>query len=166
MQIFSFRFLGILILAMVVMRIVVKRKKKGPTVIYAKQIPVRGDKLSTPISKSTPLVCLLAEGKVYGEDFKDKEAPTLPHGEGCQCTLDIFVKRSHDWLNETEEEEGNYKTDIGMLSKDEFRYYKYMLIAHHPDADEQTHQDYLDLIADFKIAQEFKAKVNNHLSLA
>lgn len=131
----------------------------------AKQIPIRGQKLTTPIAPDTPLDCLLDEGKIFGEDFKDKSLPELPHGENCQCELTGVIRQSHDWFNNPPEKDEKITTDLGRLERNEYRYYKYMLIAHHQDSEDADRQTYVDLAENVSVAEDFKERVANKLSV-
>ena len=125
MDIFSYRFLAILLLAVVVLRILSKRKKRGPSIVQAKQIPIRGQKISSPVTKDSPLACLLDDEKIFGADFKDKDLPELPHSDKFSCQLANVNWRSHEWFNESRAEKKMTGTDLGELNRNEYRYYKY-----------------------------------------
>jgi hypothetical protein len=163
MEIFSYRFLAILLASVVILRFLAKRKKKGTAIVHAKQIPIRGEKIVTRISKETPLVCLLEEGNIFGENFKDKTPPELPHSEACTCSLTDVIRRSHEWFNEPANSGDIVKTDLGDLERSEYRYYKYMLIAHHRDTDDQTRQDYLDLVSSISVDEDFEVRVRGQI---
>ncbi|MBU2515040.1 hypothetical protein KJ966_27285 [bacterium] len=165
MQVLSLEFLAFLIVAILIVTFMARRKRKGPVIVYGKQISFTGQKLVTPISVETPLVCLLDEGKIYGEDFKEKTPPDLPHNEHCQCRLEISINRSRDWFSEKKKVmEDCINSDLGELSRTEYRYYKYALLAHHKEADEQTRKEYKELQENISISDEFKERVKLQIS--
>ncbi len=130
-----------------------------------KQISITGEKLIAAISLETPLRCLLDDGKTFGDDYKLKEPPQLPHTENCQCQLQPVVHRSEEWFA-TKRGTADYElTDLGRLDKNEYRYYKYWLIAHHADADESTRREYWDLADIISVSADFKERVNRHLGV-
>lgn len=141
-----------------------RRKRKGPVIVQGKQISFAGQKLTTPITAQTPLECLLDEGKTFGEDFKDKTPPHLPHGAGCQCKLEISVNRSRDWFDEkSKKSEEKIESDLGGLSRNEYRYYKYAILASHPEADDSVRSDYLDLMKNISVSDRFRESVKKQL---
>ena len=47
--------------------------------------------LKTFIDWDTPVSCLEVDGKRYGQQFKQKQPPDLPHEQGCRCeTIKLF----------------------------------------------------------------------------
>ncbi len=164
MQVFSFEFFGFFIVALLILTFMARRKRKGPAIVQGKQISFTGQKLITPITAQTPLNCLLDEGKTYGEDFKDKTPPQLPHCEGCQCKLEISVNRSRDWFDEKSKKSGEeIDTDLGKLSRNEYRFYKYAILSNHPDADDSVRSDFEDLMNNVSVSDQFKDRVRNQL---
>ncbi len=165
MQVLSLEFLGFLCVAILITTFVARKRRKGPVIIYGKQISFSGQKLVTLISVETPLACLLDEGKVFGEDFKDKTPPDLPHNEHCQCRMEVSVNRSRDWFSEKKKAvEESVNSDLGELSRNEYRYYKYALLAQHKEADEQTRAEYAELADHVSISEGFKERVNLYLN--
>lgn len=163
MEIFSAEFFLILLIAILILSFRARRKRKGPAIVQGKQISIRGQKISSPVNRSTPLPCLLDEGRSFGEDFKDKTPPELPHNERCRCELVQVSHRSHDWFNDKNALQEQFDTDLGSLERKEFRYYKYMLISMHPDADETTRSDYQELARGISISPGFEETVVQHL---
>jgi hypothetical protein len=166
MEILSIKFLGIMLIALALITFRAKRKRKGPTIVQGKQISINGQKVTTEIGITTPLPCLLEEGKIFGENFKDKTPPSLPHTVNCTCRLISVLHRSHDWFNEISKEEESFATDLGNLDRMYFRFYKYLLISNHPDADERTKKEYQELADGMNVVQQSKTKALDHIRLA
>ncbi len=164
MEIFSLKFLAILAAAVLILTLRARQKRKGPTIVRGKQISISGQKLATPINKNTPLVCLLDEGKSFGEDFKEKTPPGLPHNENCRCELVPTLHRSHDWFNQKNKPVETFQTDLGELTRNEYRYYKYSLIIHHPDADEELRADYRELAEGITVSADIKEMLRLHFT--
>lgn len=120
--------------------------------------------MQTIITKLTPLVCLLDDGRSFGADFKDKTAPELPHAEGCQCELVPTILRSHEWFNSKKKSEETFQTDLGSLNRIEYRFYKYVLIANHADSSEAIREDYLELAKGIEVPDAFREKVERSIA--
>ena len=162
MEVFSLEFFAFLFIAIAFLTFRARKKRTGPVILQGKQISIRGQKISTPLNKSNPLPCLLDDGRSFGADFKEKEVPKLPHTEGCQCQISEIVQRSHELFNEkgkNKKIQETLTTDIGELGRDEYRYYKYLLIANHKDANEQIQSDYAELAANVMISEAAKERI-------
>lgn len=164
MEIFSLKFLAVLAAAVLILTLRARQKRKGPTIVRGKQISISGQKLTTPINRDTPLICLLDEGKSYGEDFKEKAPPELPHNENCKCELLPTLHRSHDWFNEKKKPVETFETDLGELTRNEYRYYKFSLIIHHPEADEELRADYVELAEGISVSENIKDMIRSHFT--
>ncbi|MDH5561072.1 MAG: hypothetical protein OEY59_09505 [Deltaproteobacteria bacterium] len=141
-----------------------QRKNRPETVLREKQISIKGQKILTPISKDSPLECLLSEGKIYGPDYKDKHPPQLPHTEGCHCRLIDLLTRTDDiFYIKKRETSPLQNTDIGELDKKQARYYKYRLIIDKSGENPELKISYLELSDAIKIEKEFKLRVDDHL---
>ena len=162
MDIFSLKFLAVLAAAVLILTLRARQKRKGPTIVRGKQISISGQKITTPINRETPLACLLDEGKSFGEDFKVKEPPELPHNEHCKCELISTLHRSHDWFNEKNKPAETFPTDLGELTRNEYRFYKYSLIIHHPEASEELRADYRELAEGISVGDNIKKMVRAH----
>lgn len=161
MEVFSLEFLAFLLIAVAFVTYRARKKRSGPTIIHGKQITIRGQQIRTPLERSTPLACLLDDGKRYGDDFKDKHPPELPHAEGCQCGLTEMVQHSHDLFNEKKNRktpQETFSTNLGELNRDEYRLYKYILISNHKDADENIRKDFAELAEQITVPEEVKEK--------
>lgn len=149
---------------MVIVIAVARKKRRGPTIVYGKQIPIVGKKVVAPISKNTPLACLLDDGMYFGQDYKKTEVPELPHADGCKCDISDVYLRSQEVFGQKNKTREFRTTDLGELEMKQFRYYKYMLIIHHPESDESRKEEYQELVDNISIDQEFKTRVSNHLA--
>ena len=108
------------------------------------------------ISKSTPTNCLLRDGKKYGEDYKDKIPPALC--PGCNCELASLPRLSFKDF-QSKDIHTSRKTDLGELSDNELKYYKYSILASRKDLDEEQAEYYRESLEKFKIEDSFKSKV-------
>ena len=55
------------------------------------------------------------------------------------------------------------ETDLGELNRNEYRYYKYMLIVNHKDSDDQIRQDFQELVKNISVTENFKKRVISHI---
>lgn len=165
MDIFSLKFLGILALAVIILTLRAKRKKQGPSIVHGKQIPIRGQKISTFLSRDTPLKCLLDDDKSFGDDFKDKTPPTLPHETGCQCEMKPVIHRSHDWFNSKVKQTEKFVTDLGELDRNEFRFFKFKLIVEHKEVNEELKEQYQDLLENISVSEDFKSRIAKYVAM-
>lgn len=162
MDVFSPEFLILFFLAAVIVTLRARRKK-GPTVLPEKQIAIKGQQVATYLSKDTPLICLLADGRIFGDDFQDKEIPKLPHQTGCRCELKDILRRSRELFDAKTKESSEQQTDLGKLKGSEARYYRFILIAHHQDASDQLHSEYLELAQNISTSHDFIQQIEDHL---
>ena len=163
MEIFSWQFLWFIVLASLILVFVIRRKKV-PVLIPRKTISIQGEKCVTFLRKNTPLPCLLADGKHFGEDFKNKESLILPHGKGCPCRSVPIRHDNARWFQRDKQESETRDTDLGPLSFNEYRYYKYRLIVAHSELDSQKRTDYEHLADQIEVAEPFRQRVTTHLS--
>ena len=141
-----------------------KNFKRQQPVLREKQILIRGTQLITPLHVKTPLVCLLEEGRKFGEDFKDKEPPSLPHTEGCQCSLVNYETRSREWFDRNGKDEREFESDLGGLTEKEKRYYRFALILNKSDQLENEEKEkYAECLDRINISSQFKKRVEEHL---
>ena len=163
MRVFSMEFLIIFILSVLIITWKLRSKKVNSS-IPRKYISIRGQQLVTDINRNTPLLCLLEEGKKFGEDFQEKGDPELPHGDDCQCELKAVNHSSADWFLEKNKQHKIDSSDLGMLTKAEKRYYKYILISRHPDTSEAHKVDYQQLTEQVSpVSEAFRMEVEAHL---
>ena len=161
LEVFSWEFL--LIFMGIVFFVMLKNRKKRVTpVLTGKRISIRGKKLVTPLSYETPLECLLADNINFGEDFKVKEEPTLPHNEHCRCELISLNLDTQEWFQEKPEKSGS-QIDLEHLTAPDRRYFKYMLIASHPDASQDLKDRYEELIKGIEVDPKVQDKVAEHI---
>ncbi|MBT4288135.1 MAG: hypothetical protein HOD92_12435 [Deltaproteobacteria bacterium] len=163
MRVFSLEFLIIFILSVLII-IWKLRSKKGHSSIPRKFVSIRGQQLVTEINQNTPLLCLLEEGKKFGEDFQEKENPELPHGDDCECELKEVNHSSADWFLDKNKQQKTEYTDLGILTNAEKRYYKFILISQHPNTPEGERGEYQQMAEQvFPISEAFRMEVKAHL---
>lgn len=165
MNILSGEFVIILGVAILVLYLKL-RKNRVTNYIPRKSIAIRGHRVLSEISKETPLECLLADAQGYGEDFNLKELPQLPHTEGCNCQLINLNINSSEFFADDGKKDQTRQTDLGPLSRQEFRYYKYTLMISHPDITPADQTNYLNLLQAIPISEAFKTEVSAHLKLS
>ena len=164
MRVFSLEFLIIFLLAFLIIFIKFRRKKIDSS-ISRKFIGIRGQQLIVDINKNTPLVCLLEEGKNFGEDYNEKVAPELPHSKNCECELKDVNHSSSDWFLDKSKQQKSESSDLGELTKAEKRYYKYILISRHPEISEAEKDTFQDLAHQVSpISEAFRMEVEAHLN--
>ena len=149
---------------MAIVLVVARKRRRGPTVVYGKQIPIIGKKITAFISIDTPLACLLDDGKYFGQDYKDEEAPDLPHADNCKCEISDIYQRSQEVFGGHKKTREVRATDLGELEMKQFRYYKYMLIVRHQEADESCKKEYQELVDNISIDKKFKDRVSGHFA--
>lgn len=142
------------------------RKKKVHTSVPRKTISIQGKRLRTPISVETPLPCLLEDDLSFGEDYRNKREPALPHAKGCRCVLSEFRRSSGDCFAKSSPAESGRDADPGSLSHDERRYFKYRLIANHRDASAKQREEYGELSERIAVDSEFKKRVSDMMAAA
>lgn len=166
MDYFSPNFLFLFLIAVLVVTLRGRSKRKDQQTLPGKQIAIIGRKLETPLSKDTPYDCLLADGYKFGDGFKEKEEPNLPHNDNCHCEFKSFVKRNYDIFTEDPIPEPPHASDLGELDPTEARYYKYVLIANHANATEEDRASYAELAEQVDVEPEFRKRVATHLNLS
>lgn len=141
------------------------RKNRVSTYIARRSIAIRGHRILCEISKESPLECLFADMQSFGEDFNSKEMPALPHNKNCTCQLIDLNINSSEFLADEGKNIESRRTDLGPLSKSEFRFYKYSLIACHKDITDEEQKNYLTLLESVSVPDKFKNEVFNHLNI-
>jgi len=164
MNVFSAEFLVLFLLGVVVITLRSRSKRRQGAFLPGKQIAIVGQQVIALLSKQTPLACLLADGKKYGDGFQEKNPPPLPHAEGCACRQLDVIQRSRELFSDQEKELPHWQTDLGDLSAVEARYYRFKLIACHREATAQQRNDYAELARLVPVSAEFAARVNRHLT--
>jgi hypothetical protein len=164
MYIFSETFLVLFLIGLIIVTIRARSQRKASNLPQGKLIAITGQQLVTDLSKQTPLVCLLVDGRKYGDGYQEKTAPELPHANGCQCRLDDVVQSSRELFSGQPAENERRMTDLGELSGGKARYYRYRLIVHHPDATESQRNDFDELAGMVSVPTEFVVEVERHLN--
>lgn len=156
----------LILLAVCLFMLLRQRAKRGDlSQPRQKQLTIRGQKIKTVIDRQSELGCLLQEGMKFGEDFMDKEPPELPHGPLCRCEVVDLIIGAHDLFTGHDQEMNPSTSDLGRLDADHLRYYKFALIARHPDADEELKEEFRELMTRSRVEPQFKERVEGHLSL-
>ena len=163
MEIFSLKFAGILAIAIAVLSFRMRKKRPKSSSIPRKHIAIKGEQIVTPYSKETPIDCLLADGARFGPDYQIKEQPELPHGENCRCEVQLVFQNTADLFSLNKSHVESRQSDLGELTGNELRYYKYRLINFHADADEAVKKNYTQLAERIDVDEDFRQKVNHHL---
>ena len=164
MEVFSWRFLFFFLVVVLILSLTL-RKKRVRTAILRKTISIRGKKLQTPVSIDTPLSCLLDDNCSFGEDYRNKKEPDLPHTEKCQCTFLKFHRNSGDCFLKDHPIEPRKASDLGLLLPHEQRYYKYLLIANHKDASTSQREEFSELSERIEVNENFKKRVFGKIAL-
>jgi hypothetical protein len=154
-------FQWILVFAGVVFFLWLKMRKSssGGGMLKERQISLNGTRIITPLTKATPLSCLLDDDRIFGESFKDKVLPELPHEEGCHCVKENYIARSREWFTEQQNSQ-SWDSDLGPLNRQEARYYKYALIAE-KIGDDPKADSYKEGMMTIDLKDEFKQKVSD-----
>lgn len=137
----------------------IRKKTRRTPMLQERQISVKGYKVVTALSSSTPLPCLLADGLNFGEDFKNKEEPELPHVEGCKCESVMIILRSREVFSGKDEDITARESDLGKLEGADARYYKYSLILHHQDLSPKDQATYTEVLQQIQVDETFKQKI-------
>ncbi len=166
MNVFSPNFLIIFGIAVLLIILRSRSKKKGSQPSPGKHIAIVGRKLLAPLGRDTPYVCLLDDGRKFGEGFQEKQEPELPHNEQCQCEFHSVVQRDYDIFTKNPKSEPQRSSDLGQLEKVEARFYKYMLIINHRDATADDQESYTELAGRVTVDSDFKEAVRKHLQLS
>lgn len=140
-----------------------KKIKRTPN-LPERQISIAGYQLITEITLKTPLLCLLADGKKYGSDFREKEPPQLPHCDGCQCKLEEYSAGSRELFDRKAKRDETCNSDFGPLLWSEARYYKYQLLAAHPELSQEEKDSFSELAQKLDISKKFKKQVQERLA--
>ena len=166
MNIFSPNFLLLFGIAVLVIILRSRSKKKGSQILPGKHIAIIGQKLVAPLGLDTPYVCLLDDGRKFGDGFQEKQVPELPHNELCQCQSNSVVQRSYDIFSKNSQSEPLRPSDLGNLERVEARFYKYQLIINHKDATVEDQETYTDLASRGNVDPDFMETVRKHLHLS
>jgi len=144
----------------VVLFMVIRFRKKqpvGPT--RGKAISIKGQQLRAHLGPNCPLACLFEDGKLFGPDYHDKTPPPLPHGPGCECSLQPNYRRADEIFQNKNSLNKPVHTEMGDLSPSELRYYKYLLIARHPDASKEQKEEYQELASRVEVDAAGRARI-------
>ncbi|MBF0280207.1 MAG: hypothetical protein HQM13_20575 [SAR324 cluster bacterium] len=109
---------------------------------------IHGFEIQTMLSSATPLECLRHDGLRFGESFRLKVSPPLPHNQQCQCQVVSLSYTSTEVFDGALRNNSERATAIGSLSYKEAHLLKEMLKTLHsdlpPDFEEYCQQFELD----------------------
>ena len=154
----SFEFWFIFCAIVLVMFFKMRNKRVSPN-YRGKAISIRGERISTGLSLQTPLVCLLDDGKNYGEDYQIKEPPQLPHNELCDCILERIHHREEEWFQEKLPSDWRKEFDYQNPAPAHRRFLKYYLIANHSEGTESIIKDYQELLKNSPLDLEVQKQI-------
>lgn len=166
MNYFSPNFLIIFGIAVIVIILRSRSKKKANQPPPGKHIAIIGRQLLAPLGLDTPYACLLDDERKFGEGFQEKQEPKLPHNELCQCEFKSVIQRDYDIFSKKPQPEPQRSSDLGPLERVEARFYKYMLIINHSDVSEDERESYTDLAGRVNVDSDFIEVVRRHLKLS
>jgi hypothetical protein len=166
MNYFSPNFLIIFGIAVIVIILRSRSKKKGNQTLPEKHIAIIGRQLIAPLGLDTPFACLSDDERKFGDGFQDKQEPELPHHEQCQCEFHNVVQRDYDLFSNKPLSEPRRPSDLGPLARAEARFYKYMLIINHRETSTADQESYTDLADRVEIDPDFKETVRKHLRIS
>lgn len=162
MNVFSWEF-GLIFFAAILI-LSSRMKKSRPSIIKdKKRFTIDAQRLKSPLSKETPLVCLLDDNRYFGRSHREQEPPELPHVDGCGCEVHEILTNTDNLFEGKDREQETWNTDLGDLKGPEKRYYHFRLIASHQSATEAQKAEYSELAENISIREEFKQKVDKHL---
>ncbi|PCI27892.1 MAG: hypothetical protein COB67_07555 [SAR324 cluster bacterium] len=149
--------------AMILFMVLKTKKNRVSPALRGKQASLLGERLYTRFSRETPLPCLLADGKIYGKDFQERELPELPHNDHCQCYLEKLFQSGEEWFQQGPPLESNDNFDPDNLLPVHRRFLKYYLIAHHPESSDSLKKDYQDLLENVPLDPEIQKQIVDYI---
>lgn len=135
-----------IIFAIITLVMTLKMRKGRVPLVMGKQVSLIGEQLFTKLSLETHLECLQADGKIFGEDYHDKQVPDLPHNEICECRLERVSKTGTEWFQEKPPQDWKTEFNLENPATAHRRFLKYYLIVNHGDTDEETQKNYQKLL--------------------
>ncbi|MBF0287977.1 MAG: hypothetical protein HQM14_09175 [SAR324 cluster bacterium] len=117
---------------------------------------INGFEVQTFLSVETPLECLQYDGLRFGESFRLKMPPPLPHQDNCQCKVVDLSYTSTEVFDGALRENSFRDTAIGVLNYKEASILKEMLKNLHAEIPEnfETYCEQLELDVLSKEKQE------------
>ncbi|MCP4294956.1 MAG: hypothetical protein GY786_05070 [Proteobacteria bacterium] len=145
--------------AVVTLVLAIKSRKGRMPLVKGKQVSLNGMQLFTKLSLETHLECLLADGKIYGEDYHDKEIPSLPHSEMCECRLERVSKSGTEWFQEKAPLDWKKEFNIDKPAAAHRRFLKYYLIINHNSVNQKIKEDYKELLDQTPLHPDVQKKI-------
>ncbi len=142
-------------------------KKKGQILVRHKGAePVittlQASELQAMLDWDTPLPCLKEDGLKFGNKFKNKIPPKLPHTEGCRCQIIEIYYTSAEVFQGGLNEERTHPSALGPLKGNDANLLKLMLLGVHEAPKGIEFREFLDA---YKIEQHAKQFPQNAIGL-
>ena len=102
--------------------------------------------VQTFLDSETPLVCLKEDGQKFGQQFKEKTPPELPHTVGCRCQVVQIYYTSSDVFQGENQENLTKPSSLGNLKAGDARILKQLLIQSYQS---DLYQNFDSMISDF-----------------
>ena len=116
--------------------------------------------LKTYLDWDTPVTCLESDGTRYGQQFKEKTPPDLPHEHGCRCETTKLFYTSRDVFQGTSPIT-KHKSALGDLSSKDAFLLKNILLK---IKKESANVSFEQMIEKFDL-NEFSEKIRNEAVL-
>ena len=126
------------------------KKKKQLFVRHPQVEPVittlEAYELQAFLDATTPLVCLEADGQKFGQQFKEKSPPELPHINGCRCQIVQIYYTSSDVFQGENQENLSKPSSLGNINAGDARILKQLLLQSYQS---ELYKDFETMISDF-----------------
>jgi len=99
--------------------------------------------VQTFLHAETPLVCLNEDGQKFGQQFKQKVPPELPHTTGCRCQLVQIYYTSSDVFQGENQETHTKPSSLGDLKAEDARILKQLLIQSYQASNFESFEEML-----------------------
>ena len=130
------------------------KKKKQLFVRHPQVEPVittlEAYELQSFLDATTPLVCLEADGQKFGQQYKEKSPPELPHINGCKCQIIQIYYTSSDVFQGESQENLSKPSSLGNINARDARILKQLLLQSHQS---ELYKDFDTMISDFDANQ-------------
>ena len=102
--------------------------------------------VQTFLQAQTPLVCLKQDGQKFGQQFKEKSPPELPHINGCRCQIVQIYYISSDVFQGESQENLSKPSSLGNINAGDARILKQLLLQSYQS---ELYKDFETMISDF-----------------
>lgn len=120
-------------------QILVRRKETEPVITT-----IQASELQTVLDWHTPLQCLQEDGLKFGNKFKKKVPPKLPHTEGCCCQIIEIYYTSAEVFQGGLNEQKKHPSALGQLNGKDAHHLKQMLLGVHEAPEGIEFREFLD----------------------